>query len=106
MVNKCYISIIFAGGGDKQFRKTQWKDYYISPPLVPRGGLVEAGSRKLVEKIAPVYGIHYENVIVENAVIFRRDFHWILSELQETSDNCWTFLYFPQKNLIQKKLKT
>ena len=52
---------IFAGGGDKQNRKTQWKDYHISPPLVTRGGFLAKRVREnLLRELAPVYGIHYE----------------------------------------------
>ena len=39
------------------------------PPLVPRGGLVaKRVQENLLRKFAPVDGIHYENVLVENGL--------------------------------------
>ena len=51
------------------FGKIQRKDQSLSPPLVLRGGFAAKRVREnLLRKFAPVYGIHYENVIVENAI--------------------------------------
>ena len=70
--SKCILYFdFFCGRRRRTNPKTQWKDYHIYPPLVPRGGLVaKRVQENLLRKFAPVHFPNFSHTFSQNLETF------------------------------------